>query len=127
MFSAMVSLFLYLVLKDKFLPLHRVQVLISNNKLYDGYKPFSDKSIDRVCFINSGADLRNYGVAKNVDRYGYMAIVEYGGNSPKVGFAKESQLSHPFILTDGLSFCANSPASIVTKKRDIWYLTTGEK
>jgi len=112
----------FIFLKQNYLPTHRIQSLISSGEMYEEYRPFSDESIDKVCFIVDGADLRNYGLAKNVDFYGYKAIVEYSGSSRKVGFVKSSQIGHSIPPTDGLAFCTENPEMIVAQKRDIWWL-----
>jgi hypothetical protein len=113
----------YIRVEEEPPPMHRLQVLISEGKLYDGYRPFSDDSIDRVCLIISSSNLRDYGLPENVGFYGYMAIAEYRQNSTNLGFANSNLLGFTFGVTDGLAYCTDVPEAIVVKKRDIWLLT----
>lgn len=109
------------------LPIHELQNLILENKLHTGHRPFSSKSITKVCFILESYDLREHGLDYNKEYYGYMAIIEYDKHSYKLGFVSTDLLNHNFKLGYGMGFCSHRPRDIVVEKRDIWLLTDGEQ
>ena len=101
-------------------PIHDVQKRVENGTIFEGYRPFEDPSIRKVCFEWS-MDAIERGKALGVETYDHWAIVEYRKESYDVKFVQSGIIDVDPPLTIE-TFCTEEPASIVVRKLLGWRL-----
>lgn len=102
-------------------PIHDVQKRVENGTIFEGYRPFKDPSIHKVCF-DWGLDSLEYAKALGVETYDHWAIIEYRQESYDVKFVPSSGIDMDFPPSKGGKFCTEAPASIVVRKLLNWRL-----
>ncbi|HEV7255563.1 MAG TPA: hypothetical protein VGN97_20985 [Mesorhizobium sp.] len=108
-------------------PISDLQAMAEEERLGDGYRPFTDPTITELCIVGGGVDIAPHvrGLEEWTSTYDLLAIVERRADADRVSLISSGNFNVHTLQND---ICTSQPGSIfVQKSREHYNVVDNEK